>query len=415
MLHTFLIVGEKRYKFDQLLNDLNEMTSYNSYVYVLNNEPYDIFLHIIHSLIYDYELTIVDGDFSKGELHDLNINEADLNKKQELKSLITIDSLEELIFKIERVTSWQLTLFTSGTTGRPRQVSHSFQTLTRNVKQGDKYKENVWAFAYNPTHMAGLQVFFQAFLNLNPIVYMFNVPFKQVAHLLKRYEITNISATPTFYRHLMPYIKDESFKTINYVTLGGEKYDITLESELNNLFPNARLRNIYAATETGSLFTADGDIFTIPHTLRDFIKISDQNELLIHQKLLGHSDAFQLQDNWYYTGDLVHIVDESRFKFVSRKSDIINVGGYNVNPLEVETVLKEIRGIKDIVVKSRKNRVIGEMVVADVVKEEGIDGKTLKKEIKRYGSLHLQQWKVPRIITFVEDISMTRTGKKVRK
>jgi len=55
--------------------------------------------------------------------------------------------------------SWKIGLYTSGTTGRPKKVYHTFASLTRNVKTGDKYADNVWAFAYNPTHVAGVQVF----------------------------------------------------------------------------------------------------------------------------------------------------------------------------------------------------------------------------------------------------------------
>ena len=54
----------------------------------------------------------------------------------------------------------EITIFTSGTTGQPKKVVHSIATLTRSVRLGDRYKGQIWAYAYNPTHMAGLQVFF---------------------------------------------------------------------------------------------------------------------------------------------------------------------------------------------------------------------------------------------------------------
>lgn len=415
MSHLFLIDKDKNYSYDQLLNDLNKKTTYSTYVYVKDNRPYEIFLNMIHSLVYDYKIEILDGDFSNEELSALGINEDSLHEKIKLTSHIPIATKEEVIHKMKAVQNWRLTLYTSGTTGRPKKVSHTFGNITRNVKTGHRYEDDVWAFAYNPTHMAGLQVFFQALLNGNLLVYMFDHLFEDIADWLKRYSITSISATPTFYRNLIPYLKDAIYRGVQVVTLGGERYDSALETSLKNAFPNAKLRNIYAATETGSLFTSDGEAFKIHDSIKGLVKFSEANELLIHESLLGNSDSFQLKNGWHYTGDIVEIIDETNFKFTSRQSDMINIGGYKVNPLEVENVLKEIPEIKDIVVKSRKNSVTGEIIVADVVKEKEVDGKELKKMIKKYASTHLQQWKIPRIIKFVNEIQVTRTGKKVRK
>jgi hypothetical protein len=44
----------------------------------------------------------------------------------------------------------------------------------RNIKINENQKNLVWGFAYNPTHMAGLQVFLQAIVNGNSLVNVFN-------------------------------------------------------------------------------------------------------------------------------------------------------------------------------------------------------------------------------------------------
>ena len=76
-------------------------------------------------------------------------------------------------------------MFTSGTTGQPKKVVHSIQTLTRSVRRGEKYNNQIWAYAYNPTHMAGLQVFFQAFENLNTLINVFNRTRSEIFNLIK--------------------------------------------------------------------------------------------------------------------------------------------------------------------------------------------------------------------------------------
>ena len=57
---------------------------------------------------------------------------------------------------------------------------------------------------------------------------------------------------------------------------------------------------------------------------------------------MGKQDV-NLQE-WYNTGDMIEVISENplKFRFASRKNDIINVGGYNVNPLEVEEIISDV-------------------------------------------------------------------------
>ncbi len=411
----FLVHGEHEYTYQKFISDLNNEKSYTPLLYVKGNDPYKIFLSIIHSLIYDYSIEILDGDFSESELKEIGINKESLSASKKVDKYVKIFDFKNIINLIEANKSWELLLYTSGTTGRPKKVSHDLKTLTRNVKAHTKFTEDIWAFAYNPTHMAGLQVFFQALMNKNTIVYTFDGQQRYLPNLIEKYNITNISATSTFYRNVLPYLKGSRYESIKRVTFGGEKYDPNMENIIKSIFPNAKIRNIYASTEAGSLFVAEGDIFEIPESIRSYVKINKSNELLIQQSLLGTSSSLLLEEGWYNTGDLVEQLDNNCFRFISRKSDMINVGGYKVNPLEVENILIKVPGIIDLLIKSKENRVTGQILVVDVVKDENFDDMELKKSIKKFASEHLQEWKIPRIIKFVEHIPRTRTGKKVRK
>jgi len=415
MEKVFLVHNEIAYTYEKLLLDLNNKENESPYLYVKDNHPYDVFLGIIHSLLFDYPIEVLDGDFSDKEIIELGINVNELTMTTKLKERFNFQRIDEVMQRIKNIENWQLTLYTSGTTGRPKKMSHSFHTLTRNVKLHRKFDNDVWAFAYNPTHMAGLQVFFQTFLNQNTLIYVFGESMKRVSEMIEDYEVTNISATATFYRNALPYLRGNTYSLVKRVTFGGEKFDLFLEDKLKCVFPNAKTINIYASTEAGSLFTAQSDTFEIREEHQKWVKITTQKELCIHRSLLGHSASLSLEGEWFHTGDLVEIVDETHFKFLSRQSDMINVGGYKVNPLEVESLLVQIPGVIDIVVKSKKNSVTGELLVADVIKSDDTDEKELKKEIKQFAATHLQEWKVPRIIKFVDELPSTRTGKKVRR
>ena len=411
-MDLFFYWGKREKTYHQLIEDINNQKTLEKYIKKI--DAYEILKDIIVSLISGEKIILLDSDFTKEEMNNLGISLQEINQEIKLKK-DKINSFEELLEQInKKKEGWEITLYTSGTTGRPKKVRHNLQSLTRGVKVSEKYKNNIWAFAYNPTHFAGLQVFFQAFYNKNPLIYVFDMDRKIIEETLNRFQVTHISATPTFYRSIIPYIKQQ-IPTVERLTMGGEKYDETLENILIKIFPNAEIRNVYASTEAGSLFSSKGETFKISERMKDKIKVNEDNELLIHKSLLGESETLKLDGEWYRTGDLVEKIDDEHFKFVSRKTEMINVGGYKVNPHEVENEIKKVEGVIDVLVKARNNRITGSILTAEVEIMEGINKKEKEKEIIKVLEKNLQNWKIPRIITFIDNIELTRTGKKVRK
>jgi acyl-coenzyme A synthetase/AMP-(fatty) acid ligase len=391
---------------EKLLDDLNNTSEYNPYCY--QQDFYLVFKHIILSLLLEKDIILLDSDFTDDEIQKLtgsiNINKNNVPIIDSEK--LFLENKTDLINRIKGVgPNWSITLFTSGTTGIPKKVVHTYQSITRYVKISENNKANVWGFAYNPTHMAGIQVFFQALLNGNPIIRLFGLSKEQIFNSIDKFSITNISATPTFYRLLLP--DKANFKSVKRITSGGEKFDEKTAEQLKQIFPNAKFTNVYASTEAGTLFAANGNNFSIKPEMQSFIQIQD-NELLIHKSLMGKSEFSDSE--WYHTGDIVKIVSEDplQFQFVSRKNEMINVGGYKVNPGEVEEIIRNIEGIQDVRVFAKSNSVLGNIICCEVVKtSDEID----EVFIRSFLQSKLQEFKIPRIIKFVDSISTTRTGK----
>jgi acyl-coenzyme A synthetase/AMP-(fatty) acid ligase len=391
--------------FDKLVEDINTSTNYP--LYLKSSDYYEVFKCILVSLIHDKEICLLDNDFSEKEVEAL-LGKEDTNQMIEVP-VSHFNDFNEILKELDSKKKWRLSLFTSGTTGLPKRISHNFENLVRNCKGSSTHAENVWGFAYNPTHMAGLQVYFQALLNGNTIVRLFNLGRDQIFQSINSYLISNISATPTFYRLLLPV--DEEYKSVQRLTSGGEKFDSKLKDQLKLLFPNSKLLNVYASTEAGSIFAAEGEEFFIRERFKQFVKI-DNEELLLHRSLLGEGAEKNLIGDWYLTGDLVEIISEQplRFKFLSRKNEMINVGGYKVNPNEVEEVMLNYDGIMDVRVYGKPNSVLGNIICSEVVVN-----KTLTvSEIRSYLASKLQEFKIPRLINFVDKLEKTRTGKKKR-
>jgi len=304
--------------------------------------------------------------------------------------------------------NWKITMFTSGTTGIPKKVSHDFKSITRFVKVTESNKESIWGFAYNPTHMAGIQVLFQALLNGNSIIRLFGLDTKDIYTEIKNNGITHISATPTFYRLLLPC--SETFPSVDRITSGGEKFNEKTFKQLNQVFPNAKITNVYASTEAGTLFASQNDIFSVRPEYESLIHI-ENNELLIHSSLIG-STGTNIEE-WYNTGDIIEIFSQKpmKFRFVNRKSEMINVGGYKVNPLEVEEAILTLTGINNVRVYSKSNSVLGNIICCEVVANRN---QITESSIRAFLQSKIQEFKIPRVIRFVEELSTTRTGKLKR-
>lgn len=393
---------------NELISDLSGQNTYNPYC--KSEDYYQVFRHIITSMLIGKEVILLDSDFMDDELIKLTGYSAYDSFNEPLdEDLLKVKDKGELLERLNKTgNNWKISIFTSGTTGLPKKVTHSFDSITRFVKVSERYRMNIWGFAYNPTHMAGIQVFFQALLNGNAMVRLFNLPPKEILGAIKENEITNISATPTFYRLLLPC--DESFKSIERITSGGEKFNENTIAQLKAIFPNAKITNVYASTEAGTIFASENDIFTIKPGYEHLIRI-EGDELFLHKSLIGSTDISI--GEWYNTGDIVEVLAQNpiKFRFISRKSDMINVGGYKVNPLEVEETILTFPGIVNARVYAKRNSVLGNIICCEVVcNTSEID----EPSIRAFLQSRLQEFKIPRIIRFVNELSVTRTGKTKR-
>ena len=400
------LLGEISWSYEELLNELNSKDFfYNTFVY---DDLREFYVNLIFALINNSEITLVDSDISE---HEKLANSIVSNQKIVVDNPKKIDILSDFFQHLKQSKS-VISLYTSGTTGVPKKISHSFQNLSKNIKISENNAGKIWALAYNPTHMAGIQVFFQALLNGNSLVDVFRKSRNEVYDILDQFQVTNISATPTFYRLLLPFEKEFSF--VERVSFGGEKSDQKLMESIKKIFPTAKTNNIYASTEAGAIFATQGEFFKITSSVENMVQIID-SELFIHESLVGKSNEIEIKDGFYATGDLIEWIDEEQkiFKFLSRKNEMINVGGYKINPHEVEDFLCDHFAVKNALVFGKKNSVLGNILCCDIQVNEGFT--VTEDEIRNYLSAQLQDFKIPRRIKFVEEIEITRTGKKTRR
>jgi long-chain acyl-CoA synthetase len=136
-----------------------------------------------------------------------------------------------------------------------------------------------------------------------------------------------------------------------------------------------------------------------PNVMKGYYKMPEDTEVAI-------------RDGWLYTGDLATMDEEGYFYIVDRKKDMINVGGFNVYPREVEEVLYSHPEIVEVAVLGVPDPNHGEAVKCYVVsKNPGLTEAVLLS----YCSEHLAKYKIPSTIDFLEELPKNTTGKILRR
>ena len=118
-------------------------------------------------------------------------------------------------------------------------------------------------------------------------------------------------------------------------------------------------------------------------------------------------------DGWWGTGD-VGFLDESGDLFlVDRLKELVIVSGFNVYPVEVEEVIREVTGVAEAAVIGVDDPATGEAVVAYVVPSAAGDapGDGLAGAVRDHCAQRLARFKQPSRIEVVDELPLTVTGK----
>jgi acyl-CoA synthetase (AMP-forming)/AMP-acid ligase II len=316
-------------------------------------------------------------------------------------------------------TRWYLA--TSGTTGTPKWIAHTFASLSRAVKISVDQSTLHWGLCYQPTRFAGLQVLLQSMMSGACISDCSTGDAEQRIEMMLSSDVTALSATPSLWRQLLMTGRLHQLPLVQ-LTLGGEIADQALLNKLSALFPSARILHIYASTEVGVGFAVSDQQTGFPlswlgtnHSGLAF-KIDGQQHLWLKPPHTPDSNLAKRLDSEGYldTGDLVQIQDD-RVQFLGRDSGVINVGGNKVHPEQVEQVLLQIADVLQAKVYAKANSVLGQLVVADIVVTSHTDHAKLQPQLVAHCQQHLARYQIPTRFNFVDHLSTNATGKLNRK
>jgi bile acid-coenzyme A ligase len=130
------------------------------------------------------------------------------------------------------------------------------------------------------------------------------------------------------------------------------------------------------------------------------------------RRYLGGRSMETTVDGFVSMGDYGHLDDDGYLFLAPRRIGVINSGGENVYPSEVESVLLEHPDVLDAVALAAEDSILGEAVQARVVRRDG--GSTTPADLIAFCSARLAPHKVPRTITWVGQVPRSESGKLER-
>jgi long-chain acyl-CoA synthetase len=131
----------------------------------------------------------------------------------------------------------------------------------------------------------------------------------------------------------------------------------------------------------------------------------------------GYADMEELnrqafRDGFFLSGDLGKLDEDGRLTITGRKKLLIEVGGYKVDPIEVEDVVVAHPKVAEAVVVGVETKVQGEeLVKAVVVPSDELD----ERDLIGFCQQRLANFKVPQVVEFREEIPKSPLGKILRK
>jgi acyl-CoA synthetase (AMP-forming)/AMP-acid ligase II len=336
----------------------------------------------------------------------------------------------ELPASSQRPTEW--IMLTSGTSGVPKMVVHTLDSLTGAIKlDPDRKTRVVWGTFYDMRRYGGLQILLRALLGGTSFVFSSaEEPMAEHLQRLGARGVTHLTGTPSHWRWA---ILSPAARAISphYVRLSGEIADQAILDSLRETYPQAAIGHAYASTEAGVGFEVNDGREGFPASMVGAdggavdMKVVDGSLRIRSRRTAAHylgreTAALRDADGFVDTGDIVEPRGD-RYYFVGRRGGIINVGGLKVHPEEIEAVINGHPEVRMSLVRARKNPITGAIVVADVVLKAPPDAgaeadrsAALKRAILQACRDRLPQHKVPAAIRFVPSLDVSAAGKMAR-
>ncbi|MCE5239897.1 AMP-binding protein [bacterium] len=339
-------------------------------------------------------------------------------------------------------------LHTSGTTGVPKGAMMRHSDLLLNVwnailahslRHEDRHLLVIPCFA--PTASYSLLASC-AYLGAAIIIAPRPQP-AEILDLIERHRCTTFIGVPTLFHLVLQEARLASadLSSLRLIAYSGSPMPTRTIRLLRERFPGVALHNFFGLTETISIThvlpsadaaeRADSIGKLLPEV---YAKIVDEHDVEVPAGEVGELCLRRdnvipgywnrpglleeaIKDGWFHTGDFARVDAQGYFTVQGRKKEMIIVAGQNVYAHEVELVILQHDGVREVAVvgipATGARAALGELVKAVVVCQPDVTLRDL--DIKRHCAGLLPSYKVPQVVEFREELPRNPTGKVLKR
>ena len=331
--------------------------------------------------------------------------------------------------------------YTSGTTGRPKGVRlhhagqiHNAETLRRahmitpderTLISGPMYHANALSGAFYPFIFGGASA-----------VILPKFDARAVIEAIERYHCTHTIGVPTMFALMLrerEALAAHDVSSINYIGVGSAPVTSEFLHELERAFGGVDVVEGYGMTESGPVpiliprwgkkklgscgillpqmevrLVDDGGTDVADNEIGE-AWIRNPGNARGYHNLPAVTAARFTPDGWLKSGDLMRRDEEGFYFFLGRKDDQISVGGENVYPKEVESIVLQHPDVLEACVVPVPHVLKGAVPVAFVVRREGRH--PTEEGIKTFFLERGAAYAHPRKVFFVDEFPLSGTSK----
>lgn len=339
-------------------------------------------------------------------------------------------------------------LYTSGTTGKPKGVTHSFASVSAAM--------NFWATTFG--HRPGDRVLGQlplshfcaramdsAWIGGAALVILRDPSPKPVIEAIARHRVNFMLGVPTFLRMLLddPATESADLTSLRNIVYAAAPAAPTLVERAMKRFGPV-LNTGFGQTEAYGLCTYMGPVEHAQALAQNPARLTSVGREFGAAQVMIRSedgrpcapgevgeicicapwvtpgfwknaelDARRLKGGWLLTGDLGRMEPDGYVYLADRKEDMIISGGYNVYPAEVEHALVAHEAVAECGVFAVPDDKWGEAVHAAVVLRPGKN--VTEAELIAFVKERVAYFKVPKAVHFTDALPKTPVGKIIRR
>ena len=341
-------------------------------------------------------------------------------------------------------------LFTSGTTGKAKGVRILQRNLIHSAIRMEQYMQEIFHIASPEEgsktlivaplfHVMALQEQLVPSLKMgNTIIMLSALSITAFLEIVEKEKVEFLVGSPSIYRILLGSgeVTKYDLSPVKLAGFGAAPMSPDLMSLMKKAFVKAKFFNGFGLTEASiSLASLDMECIENPTSIgrpslgceakivdakRRELPVGTVGEIAIkgpnvaggyYNEPQATADSFV--DGWFLTGDLGKRDDKGFFYVVSRIKDMINRGGENIYPVEVENIIYLHPNVLEVAVYRVPDAVMGEKAAASIV---AVPNTILTAgEVQEFCAGKLARYKIPEYILFTTSLPKNPGGKIIKE